>query len=396
MKSIVYHFRVRGTGAEGVHIAGIVNGFRACGYSVHMVSPTGVDPTEQSLSREKTEIKRYSLVSKFLHKMADILPQPFFEAMELAYNFVAVPKLWRAIREEKPDFIYERYAFFNFSGALMARLLNVPLVVEVNEISGHKRVRGQYFLGLAGLVERRVFRTAVVVITVSDFLQHEIKQKVGRDIEVMTIPNGVPQSWIQKLPDEQTVHDLRRQLNLLDKKVVCFIGGLVHWHNFDMLLEVIGMVQKELPETVLLIVGDGPLHEHIEQTVSRLRLCAESVRMIGKVPHAEIPLYIKMSDVAIIPETNDFRSPIKMFEYMSMARPVVAPRMPPIQAIITNGRDGQLFEPGNKTSCRDALLQVLINPEYAHVLGQAAYEKIIAHYTWEKHAQEILSIMSST
>jgi len=44
---IIYHFRVRGTGAEGVHIAGIVNALRAKGISVALVSPTNTDPTKR-------------------------------------------------------------------------------------------------------------------------------------------------------------------------------------------------------------------------------------------------------------------------------------------------------------------------------------------------------------
>ena len=43
---ILYHFRTRGTGAEAVHIAGIVRAFEKMGHEVVLSSPTGVDPRE--------------------------------------------------------------------------------------------------------------------------------------------------------------------------------------------------------------------------------------------------------------------------------------------------------------------------------------------------------------
>ena len=84
--SIVYHFRVRGTGAEGVHIAGIVNGFRELGHSVSFVSPTNADPTLPSLASDDNSYSKLSLVARLFHTLADSLPEPFFEMMELFYN----------------------------------------------------------------------------------------------------------------------------------------------------------------------------------------------------------------------------------------------------------------------------------------------------------------------
>ena len=118
-----------------------------------------------------------------------------------------------------------------------------------------------------------------------------------------------------------------------------------------------------------------------------------SVLLTGNISHSDVPLYISLADAAIIPETNSFRSPIKMFEYMAMARPVVAPRMAAIQAVIDDGWEGLLFEPGDKVSCHDALLKLITDPEFAHTMGQRAYEKIAAQYTWEMHAQMILELV---
>ena len=393
--NIVYHFRVRGTGAEAVHVAGIVNGFRSLEHSVRMVSPTNVDPTLPSLVSDDNSYSTFSLVAHLLHTLADFLPEPFFEMMELCYNPLAVFRLRRAVVKEKADFIYERFAFFNFAGALIARWMNIPLVVEVNELSGHKRVRAQCFVGIARRIEKFVFHRASLIITVSDFLNEEIKKIVGTQKRIVTIPNGVPQKWLDEEPAKKEIEHLRRQYGLSGNKVICFMGGLVRWHNFDLLLEVMKSLQEDVPEAVLMILGDGPMKGHILARVHELGIKNGSVLLVGAVPHNRIPEYLSLADVAVIPETNNFRSPIKMFEYMALAKPVVAPRMPAIQRVIEDKKDGLLFEPGSHSSMKAQLFYLLASPYNSKLIGQMARSKIMDRFTWEIHADTILSLISS-
>lgn len=393
--SIIYHFRVRGTGAEGVHIAGIVNGFRSFGHSVHLISPTGIDPTDQLQQAERKEQNRNPLFAPILHWLADTLPQPLFEILEIFYNLMAFLRLAVAIWRKRPDFIYERYAFFNFSGALLSYFLKIPFIIEVNEISGPIRVRGQYFVALAKFIQKFVFQRAYLVVAVSEFLKHEISRIVVPPTRVITMPNGVPEYWLKNRSFNFSRSELRSKLKLTKKKVVCFVGGLVPWHNFPLLLDVVKSVQKKIPEICLLIVGEGPEKEQIESMAELLYLERGSIILTGRIPHREVPEYIGLSDVAIIPETNSFRSPIKMFEYMAMARPVVAPRLPAIQAVIKDGYNGKLFELGDKISCADALFQVLANKEYATSLGKAAFKTIVKEHTWEMNAKKILDALAS-
>lgn len=392
--SIVYHFRVRGTGAEGVHIAGIVNGFRALGNSVSFVSPTNADPTLPSLASDDNSYLKFSLVARLLHTFADSLPEPFFEMMELFYNPLAVFRLRRAVVREGADFIYERFAFFNFAGALLANWMNIPLVVEVNELSGYKRVRAQCFVGIARRIEKFVFNRASLIITVSDFLNEKIKKIVGSGKRIVTIPNGAPQKWLDEEPSKKETKRLRRQYGLSGKKVVCFMGGLVRWHNFDLLLEAVKSLQEDVPEAVLVILGDGPMKRHILAKVYELGIKNDSVLLVGAVSHNKIPEYLSLADVAVIPETNNFRSPIKIFEYMALGKPVVAPRMPSIEMIIEDGKDGLLFEPGDPSSFKAMLLQLLSFPVQQQAIGRLAQQKIAHNFTWEANAHRIISLIN--
>ncbi len=391
--NILYHFRVRGTGAEGVHIAGIVNGFRSFGHNVQLISPTNADPTVE-LPPETDSGRPVSVKTVILHKLADILPQPFFEIMEVCYNFFAVIRLWKAVESRKTDFIYERYAFFNFAGAFISNRKKIPLILEVNELSGHKRIRGQFFVRLCSAIEKYVLRQAVLVVTVSDFLNREVSKKINpKRTKVVTIPNGVPLAWLQQEVALEEVESLRAKHNLQGKKVICFVGGLVHWHNFDLLLQAVKKTQDSVANVIMMFVGDGPLKNYIQEKGKELAFQPDSILFVGKIPHSKIPAYLKIADVAVIPETNDFRSPIKMFEYMAMGLPVIAPRKPAIEVAITHKKEGLLFEPGNYNSLAQFLQISLSEGEFAVKLGDKARQRVLNNFTWEQHAEQILCLI---
>jgi hypothetical protein len=52
---LLYYHRTQGTGAEGVHIAYIIKGFRDLGFAVHVVSPNGADPVKTAGSNPYTK-----------------------------------------------------------------------------------------------------------------------------------------------------------------------------------------------------------------------------------------------------------------------------------------------------------------------------------------------------
>lgn len=387
--AIVYHFRVRGVGAEGVHIAGIARGFQALGHEVTFVSPA---PVDLELGGAKAQREAGGAWAHLLHALADRAPQPVFELMELCYNALAVPRLLRAVRRRGPALLYERHAFFNVAGALVSLATGVPLLLEVNELSGLPRVRPQRFVRLSMTAERFVLRRASLVITVSDFLRDQALQRGAA--RAVTVPNGVPEALLQA-PPPRDVAALRTTLGLDGRRVVCFVGYLVPWHNLDLLLSAMARVAKEVPACALLVVGDGPLRTSLVERARALGL-GDVVRLVGEVPHRDVARYIALADVAVIPQTNEYRSPIKLFEYMAMGRAVVAPRMPPIEAVVAHERTALLFDPGDEAALAAALTRVVTDTALARSLGAQARKVVRRRFTWEGHARRILSLATLT
>ena len=306
--------------------------------------------------------------------------------MEMAYNFAARRKIEALLQSQKIDLIYERYAFFMTAGVRLAKKYNIPIIVEVNEIAGHQRVRKQAFVRPARKREQYVFQNAFAIIVVSEFLRGEIC-KLGVDQrKIHVIPNGVDEK--EFCPD--TVQPISRQHWGIGERTVTlgFIGWFVDWHNLEMLVDVFGELAPGR-DVALVLIGDGGLKDKL-WAIGRARGVSDKLILPGAVPYRQIPASIAALDICVIPGSNEFRSPLKLFEYMAMAKTVVAPRYRPIESIIIPGVDGLLFEAHDRASLRAALEEAISDAVQRQRLGSAARQKVLEHHTWRHNAQRVL------
>lgn len=382
---ILYHFRTQGTGAEGVHIAGIATAFAALGHEVFFSSPTGVDP-RLSAGANPFGSKRRS----WLGRLAAKLPGFLFECLELGYNLFALWRNLRLVSKLRPDVIYERHAFFLFSTALLARIRGTPLVVEVNELAGDERVRATpWLLPLAALADRINFHAASVIVVVSPHLKRRICTMGVAAEKVVVLPNAVSAESLDQPADGSP---LRETLGLQDAIIVGFVGWFVQWHRIDLLLEQVASLAVDEPRLHLLLVGDGALRETLEQQAVRLGI-RERVVFTGAVPHAQVADYIAAMDICVVPHSNAYRSPIKLFEFMARGRAVLAPRTEPVESVITDNENGLLFDPERPKELGAQMRRLVVDAALRERLGARAREDIRDRHTWQRNAETVLAAL---
>lgn len=382
---VLYHFRTQGTGAEGVHIAGIANAFEELGHKVFFSSPTGIDP-RLSAGANPFAPKRRS----WLGLLAAMLPGLLFECLELGYNLFA---LWRNLRfagKLQPDLIYERHAFFLFSTALLARIRGIPLVVEVNELAGDERVRATpWLLPLAVLADRITFKTARVIVVVSPHLKRRIAALGIAPDKILVLPNAVSAESLDHPADGAAV---REKLGLQDAIIIGFVGWFVEWHRLDLLLEQVATLASDEPRVRLMLIGDGALKETLVEQAAHLGI-GERAIFTGAVPHAQVPDYIAAMDICVVPHSNAYRSPIKLFEFMARGRAVIAPRTEPVASVITDGENGLLFDPEQPDELGARLKRLAVDAPLRERLGTRAREDVRSRHTWKRNAKSVLATM---
>lgn len=318
------------------------------------------------------------------------------ELRNVLYNFVLSEALQEKLRAWPVDLIYERYALFSCAGIRLARELGVPHILEVNAplAEEQEKMRGLEMKNLAHEMERRIFSDTDAVVVVSRQLQDFVVSRGVARAQVHVLPNAVNPQRFAAAPNYTTI---RAQLGGAGKCIIGFVGSLKPWHGTETLIEAFGRLHAAASNTHLLIVGDGPGREALEQ-YARSNGFAAAVTFTGNVPHDAIPDYIAAMDVTVAPYKpyeNFYYSPIKIFEYMIMGKPVVAGRIGQVEEVIDHAETGLLFEPGNIAELTAALLQLVNEAALRRRLGENARVWVQKERTWENNAGQVAGIAKS-
>lgn len=386
--TVLYLHRTQGFGVERVHIEGIRNALVRRGFRVQMIGPGDASGLSDGVERkEARELSRlYGLVSKYCPEIA-------FEILEMLYNVPALVRTIAASQSGKVTFLYERYAFFAIAGALCARFRRLPLVLEVNYTTRTSlvRKRTRLFERLARTAEKFILGQAAAVVVVSSFLKMQLINDMDVDAgRIIVSPNAVDPVCFD--------HTIRAATNLngldiREKQIIGFVGGFYSWHGLDLLLEAFSLVAADFPECVLILIGDGPEYENIRALAGSLGL-REKVLFTKRVPHRELPPLVKAFTIGVMPDSNEYGSPMKVFEYMAMARAVVAPDYPPLMDVLRDGDNGLLFQRRNAKSMADALRKLLVDERLRNAIGESARASVEVIHNWDHSAGDVLRLLS--
>jgi glycosyltransferase involved in cell wall biosynthesis len=87
----------------------------------------------------------------------------------------------------------------------------------------------------------------------------------------------------------------------------------------------------------------------------------------------------------VMPATNDYGNPMKVYEYMAIGKAVIAPNQPTITEIATHGEDSFLFEPENIASLSAALHTLVCDAALREKLGRSGSRRAMEN-SWIKRA----------
>lgn len=382
--NLLYLHRTQAQGVEGVHIGEIVKAMRRLGHTVRIVSPVGDrfgDEAAAGAAKPTGMRKLYGFVTRHL-------PEVAFELLELAYNLKAVRDIRRHARPDDVDAIFERYAIFGLAGAYVARRWGKPLYLEINYTSQSALVRRRSRLlqPLARALDRRLFRQAAGLFAVSSYL----KDHLVRDF-------GVPADKVYVLPnaaDPDVFDPARIAAAPADGRLIGFVGGFYRWHGLPLLLEAFTRIAPDFADARLLLIGDGPMRSEIERRVASNGL-RERVLLPGRMPHAALPAQMASFHVGVMPDSNDYGSPMKIFEYMAMGKPVVVPDYGPLRDCVSDGEEGFIFRPGDAADLARCLARLLDDAALYRRMAERARRRVLERHNWRRNAETILQTMTT-
>jgi glycosyltransferase involved in cell wall biosynthesis len=383
---IIYHHRTRSTDAQRIHIQEMIRAFEKLGHEVVTVSLVPTDAGQDDARRDAGDAVWKKPVRRI----------PFaYEIVQLGYNLVGIPMLLRKIFHGNVDFIYERYSLFNFAGAVVARLCGKPLILEVNSPLALEQSRDEdiRLVRLAAWSERLICNAATRVIVVSTPLRRIMINAGVSASRLAVMSNGVARD---RFRPQVVSPELRDSLGLDGAVVIGFIGWFRKWHGLELLLEAFHRSGLAARNAKVLLIGDGQAMRDLQEYVATHGLRG-SVIFTGPLPHAKVPPYLDLIDIAVQPAANEYCCPMKILEYMALGKPIVAPRQENIQDLLREGEEALFFTPGDAASLADALTTLVNNREEAARMGRKGRDAIHGRgYLWTENARKVAEMVEGT
>lgn len=346
-----------------------------------------------------------------------------YEHNKYRFQRQMVPQLRRIVAASRPALIYERMSMSTYGGVIASRSTRLPLILEYNGseawIAEHwgAGLRDQ---GLAVMAEEASLRHAHLLVTVSTTLRDELSERGFAAERIVCYPNCIdPGVFDPARFDDTARRAVRRRHGIPDDAIVVgFLGSFGLWHGVEVLARAIRRLVEQDYEWLesqrvrFVLIGDGLRAAEVERILSEDSRCAAVSTLTGLVAQAEAPAYLAAADVLVSPHVRNadgsdfFGSPTKLFEYMAMAKPIIASDLDQIGEVLAGslrapalpdagpGRAvselAVLTEPGDIDQLVLAIKFLVDHPEWRTRLGKNARREALSRYTWAHHVAAIL------
>ena len=176
------------------------------------------------------------------------------------------------------------------------------------------------------------------LITHTQPIMDELKAHGVKPKDERIIPAGIDVDRFRPLEDPMAK---RRELGIEGKKVLMHVGRISYEKHID---DIVRALKTFDEDTVLVVVGDGPARSEVEAVVKELGL-EHRVTFTGFVQREELPALYNCADVCISCSRFETQG-LSIMEAMACRKPVVCPNARAFSVILTDGKDGFLFEGG--------------------------------------------------
>lgn len=196
--------------------------------------------------------------------------------------------------------------------------------------------------------------------------------------KIRTIYNGVD---IEKFNtsnfDNYQLTSLRDKLFLKPIPTIITARRFVKKNGLDYLIRAFKLVLEEV-DAQLIIIGEGIEQKYLNNLIIGLNL-QHRTRLLGFIPNKEIPAYIAISDIAVVPSLMEASS-IFMLESMAMGKAVIATKIGALEEIL-NPSVGMLVEPANVNQLSDAMIEMIKNKCKRLYYGENAKKYVLTNFS---------------
>jgi glycosyltransferase involved in cell wall biosynthesis len=322
----------------------------------------------------------------FIFGVVQFLSFPFY-VIKVKPNFIIID--WDSIFSLMPMLPY-------------LKLLGIKIVVDIRStptpiVNLYKKIGlRQYLLNLAFNVSVCIAKKKLDGMTIiTDLMKKEICDKFQIDPAWVGVwSSGVSAELFTREEHVRDGIELRERLGLTKRFIICYHGGFTQSRGLMDAISAMSIVRDRYPDTVLFLLGTGSI-----QIVGDMRRSIQDnglqdrVILHDAVDHAEVPKYIAMCDVGIVPllDLPQWRNqcPLKLLEYLAMEKVVILTDIPCHREIVGTDKCGIYMSSISPSGIAMSIAFAYDNKEKLEEWGAKGRVIVKDKYTWGKIAQNL-------
>jgi glycosyltransferase involved in cell wall biosynthesis len=303
----------------------------------------------------------------------------------------------------KPDFIVTQpdvTILSSLPGLFVSKFREVKFILDVRstpvETMGFRGFQRNLWFTISALVAKKLFAGVTIITSL-------MKKEVCSKFDIDPSKVGVWTSGVStKLFDpENCISDrkeLKRKLGLTRKFVVFYHGAFSFARGLTETIEAIKIVRRKHPSIVFFLLGTGSNVNMLKALIRKENL-QENVIIYNPVNQSEVPNFIAMCDVGIVPLPDNpywrFQSPLKLLEYLAMEKVVILTDIPAHRAIIGKAKCGVYISSAKPMEIAKAIEYCYFNKENLEKWGKVGRKIVTEEYTWKKVARDLENYLLS-
>lgn len=373
--SIICYLDMSSLNAESIQIINLAGALESIGHNVTLITPA----IGYKKNLTGIPLRHIPVVDvKFLRPLSFILFAPFF--------------LLKLLLKNKPDAVicFDLYSAPTIIPVL--RIIGIPALLYLNSIIAEDMKalkRNKVLTAIAELSYNLNVKLASFVGCVSEPVKEYVVRtlKKSRDM-VSVIRNAVDTELFSPIEKKKACSAVN--LNP-DYTYIGFVGSLCAWHGLDYLIRAAPLIINKNESVRFLIVGDGEMKKTLQEMCNNLKI-SEYIIWAGFIDYEKAPLYISSFDLCVSffkKIRSNYGSPMKMFEYLSCARPVMASNCPEYGEFAESLGAGISVDPENSKELSEKISALLLNSEKLIEMGSNGREGILKAHTWKIRAEEM-------
>lgn len=292
-----------------------------------------------------------------------------------------VYKLTRLIKEKKISIIHTHGYKSDIIGLAAARIAGIKALATPHGFENSKNFKLQLFIR-AGCFSLRFFDA---IAPLSDELFSDMEKIKIQNDKIKLIQNGVDLDEINDALEKPLLNEVKPDCSMMK---IGYVGQLAFRKNIRDLILCFDLLYKSIKNIQLVLIGDGPLKNELEQ-MARTLPSSEQIHFLGyRKDRLEI---LKELDVFCMTSSLE-GIPRCMMEAMAMGKAVAAYDIPGVDKLIINEKTGLSTDFGNIRGLKNCLERLIVDKDFSKQMAVNGKEHVINYFSASRMAGEYMDL----